>query len=496
MKIFLIDVRDEYFCHVLPQRLNSPNSSEKVKIMAYPPLGIQSLAPVLRRHGHEVCMFDTCHPKMKPEHIAQKVTEERPDIIALSFLSITAYKYMKNMAVKLKTAAPYIPVIAGGPFATMNAVNILNDCPEIDCVGRGEGEELLPDYLENIDNPAVVEGLTWRSEDKVIENPPRPLIGNLDKFPFPDRTSLPIEYIESLPLDVPAVLSLDKFCTVQTSRGCPFKCIYCDIPALNGGKWRCRSPEHVLNEMQLLHDHGYRSVYLTDDHFLMKEKRIQDICHGIIARQLKFRWGCEGRVDAIGVSQLPLMVRANCKMLAFGVESGSQKILERLKKHQTIEQVEHAINEAKKHGIQTAHGFFIIGSPGETQADILKSFRFAAKLNLDSFGFNRLSVYRGTPLWKEYVERGLIDDVRDWNKWFRCSEIDPTALPGDVVHRTRKKGYIILFTHLAFRHPLRTFRLLRRFGRHMKFADILKLLLSPFRKFKNPDTVKSAEPGR
>ena len=83
-------------------------------------------------------------------------------------------------------------------------------------------------------------------------------IKDLDQFPYPDRQSLPIDYIESMPLDVPAVLSLERFCTMQTSRGCPYKCVYCDIPALADGKWRCRSPEHVLGEMQQLSDEGYR----------------------------------------------------------------------------------------------------------------------------------------------------------------------------------------------------------------------------------------------
>ena len=140
------------------------------------------------------------------------------------------------MARRLKTEAPKIPIIVGGPFATLNADRILEDCPDIDCVGVGEGEELLPDYLDHLDDPGSVAGLVWRPPGEVVENAPRPLLRDLDRFPYPDRTSLPIDYIESLPLDVPAVLSLDKFCTVQTSRGCPYSCIYCDIPSLGEGR--------------------------------------------------------------------------------------------------------------------------------------------------------------------------------------------------------------------------------------------------------------------
>ncbi len=483
MKVFLAYVRDENFCQMLPAGLDRSRSADgRIKVMAFPPLGIQTLAPVLRRFGHQVRLFDTCHPQMQAVDIAQAVAAERPDVMALSFLSTTTYPAVKKLARRLKSEAPEIPIIVGGAFATINSDRILRDCPDLDCVGVGEGEELLPDYLSRLDDPGSVAGLVWRRDGEIVKNTPRPLIRDLDQFPYPDRTSLPIDYIESLPLDVPAVLSLDKFCTMQTSRGCPYSCIYCDIPSLSEGKWRRRSSAHVLGEMQQLNDMGYRSIYLTDDHFLLNRKRINEICSGIIERQLEFRWGCEGRVDAVAVDQLPIMKKANCSFLAFGVEAGTQKVLDRLHKKQTLAQVEHAVSEAKRHGIARVHGFFVISSPGETEDEVMESFRFAARLQLDTFGFNRLCAYRGTPLWQEYIERGIIDDERDWDKWFKCSDIDPTALPSAVVNRLRMKGYALLFARRIFRRPIRTYKLLRTFSRHMKTSDLLKLLYSPFRR--------------
>lgn len=485
MNVFLIFVNDENFYRLLPQELGGSKPGDaRVKVMGFPPLGVETLAPVLRMHGHTVRMFDTCHPQMKEPDIAQAFRENPPDVVAISFLSTTTYPGAKSMAKALKSVKAEVPVIIGGVFATMNSDHILQDCPYIDAVGVGEGEELLPDYLNHLDNPAVVAGLVWRKGKEVIENPPRPIIRNLDQFPYPDRTTLPIDYIESLPLDVPAVLSLEKFCTMQTSRGCPYTCIYCDIPALTNGKWRFRSPEHVLGEMQQLHDQGYRSIYLTDDHFLLKRERISAICQGIIDRKLAFKWGCEGRVDSVAVDQLPIMAKANCNFLAFGVEAGTQKILDRLDKRQTLAQIESAVSEAKKHGIERAHGFFLVGSPGETVEDILESFRFAARLKLDTFGFNRLCVYRGTPLWQEYLDRGIIDDERDWDKWFKCSDIDPTILPSEVVNSARARGYAILFARRLLFRPIQTFKLIRTLGRHMKYSDIFKLLSSPFRRRK------------
>ena len=483
MNIFLIYVRDEDYYQLLdPEKGGSKFGKDRIQVMSFPPLGIETLAPVVREHGHEVRMFDTCHPEMKVEHIAAAVRDESPDVIVLSFLSTTSYPATQNMARRMKQVAPDTPIIVGGVFATMNSKEIMEESPYIDCVGVGEGEELLPDYLDHVDNPGEVKGLVWRSGEEVVVNPNRPIIKDLDKFPYPDRKSLPIDYIESMPLDMPAVLSLDRFCTMQTSRGCPYKCIYCDIPSLTDGKWRCRSPENVLGEMQQLNDEGYRSVYLTDDHFLLKRKRITAICEGIIERKLELRWGCEGRVDSVAIDQFPIMGKSNCGFLAFGIESGTQKVLDRLKKNQSLEQIEKAVALAKKHGIATAHGFFLVGSPDETEEDIHESFRFAARLKLDTFGFNRLCVYRGTPLWQEYIDRGIIDDERDWKKWFKCSDIDPTVLPSEVVNQARQKGYRLLFMHRIFTRPIATFKLLRKFSKSMSTGLVLRLLWSPFRK--------------
>jgi radical SAM superfamily enzyme YgiQ (UPF0313 family) len=187
---------------------------------------------------------------------------------------------------------------------------------------------------------------------------------------------------------------------------------------------------------------------------------------------------------------MALMSKANCKALMFGIEAGTQKILDRLGKKQTLDQIEYAVNEARKNGIERTHGFFLIGSPGETNEDIMESFRFAARLKLDTFNFNRLCVYRGTPLWKEYVERGIIDDERDWYKWFKCSDIDPSVLPSKDLNRIRMKGYAVLFSRRIFGRPIQSYKLIRSFSRNMEMSDIYKLISSPFIKrpyFREPD---------
>ncbi len=174
------------------------------------------------------------------------------------------------------------------------------------------------------------------------------------------------------------------------------------------------------------------------------------------------------------------MAKANCRTVMFGIESGSQKVLDRLEKNQTLKEVETAVTNAKRAGIEIVHGFFVVGSPDETVADLRATFDFAARLPLDTFNFNRLCVYRGTPLWQEYIRRNLVDEARDWIKYFNCSEIDPTCLPGEVINRERSAGFRRIFLYKLLHYPLQTVRLLRRFTRFMPLRDVVYLILKPF----------------
>ena len=448
--------------------------------MGFPPIGIMSLSAVVKQAGHECTMFDQANPDTPNDVIVDEIKRCRPDLVGLSFLSTTSYPYAKILARQIRAADPSVKLAFGGVFASLNAGLVKLQCPEVDFVCRGDGEQLLLDLLAHWDQPETVGGLTWMKDGRVVNNPGRPMERQLDQWPFPDRESLKLDFVESMPLDVPAVLSMERFTTMQTSRGCPWPCVFCDIPIFNEGKWRARSAQHVVNELKYLEEQGYGSVYFVDDHFLLQPKRIDAICRGVIDAKLKIQWGIEGRVDSVAQHLFPIMAKANCRTVMFGIESGSQKILDRLKKEQTLEEVRTAVKNAKKAGIEIVHGFFTVGNPDETIEDMRATFEFAAKLPLDTFGFNRLCVYRGTPLWQEYVKRGLVSDSVDWYKYFKCSEIDPTCLPGEIINKVRQEGLKKLFLYKLTHFPLQTYRLLRRFTRFMPIRDVVYLIIKPF----------------
>ena len=228
----------------------------------------------------------------------------------------------------------------------------------------------------------------------------RKLIENLDELPQPARHLVPVEKYWS-------VLSRNRpITTLMTSRGCPYKCIFCDRPHL-GKTFRWRSAKNVVDEMEECIKLGIRELVLYDDTFTVKKQRVHEVCDEIIRRKLNIYWDVRARVNGMDEEILKKMRRAGCIRIHFGVESGNKEILRILKKGITLEEVSVAFKAARKAGITTL-GYFMIGNPSEKRAQMLQTIEFAKSLKADYVHISLATPFPGTALYSMGLEKGLL----------------------------------------------------------------------------------------
>jgi radical SAM superfamily enzyme YgiQ (UPF0313 family) len=253
-----------------------------------------------------------------------------------------------------------------------------------------------------------IKGLVWRRDGEVIVNPPRPFIRHLDTLPLPRHDLLPLQSYR-----VPLVPSPYAF--VVTSRGCPGGCRFCIKHVTYGNSVRFRSPESVIEEMELLAILGVRSIHMYADIFTVSREQVMSLCEMILARGLRMPWTCNSRVDFVDPEMLHLMAQAGCCWISWGIESGSDKILQRVRKGITVEQVEQALRWAQGAGIRN-WGYFIIGLPGETEETIKQTIHLSKRLPMDLVLFHIAAPYPGSPFFFEVVEQGWFRPGTRWEQ--------------------------------------------------------------------------------
>lgn len=380
--------------------LHPPSRDGKNEDVVVPPLGLAYLAATLEREGHGVRILDAFALRMKWEEFAEAVKKEKADLIGIGGMTPTIDTTLRAA----KICRPHTrTLVTGGPHFSVYGQEFFRDCPEMDFGILGEGERsfaALVRKLEKGQDPWDVPGLVGPGN----ASPPEKFIQAWDELPFPARHLLPNGSYRY------ALWPGKKVTTMITSRGCPYRCIFCD-KSVFGSRWRARSAVNVLDEMeQVVKEMGIRSVIIYDDLFTLDPQRVQEICQGILERGLKFEWKCEGRVDRVDEEMLAWMKKAGCVLIAYGVESGTQKGLDYLRKGTTLEQARRAFALTHKAGIRPM-AYFILGIPVETFAESLQTIEFAKELNPDYAQFSILSPYRGTDLYEEAKRRGWYREV-------------------------------------------------------------------------------------
>ncbi len=412
---------------------------------SYPPLGLAYLAASVQRAfpKAEVKIFDfNLQMKSTTMSNAEEALAFKPDLIGITCMT-NVYKEALELARSIKKRAE-VKIVFGGPHPSVFPVETLkNDC--VDYVIAGEGESSFCELINALDNDendfSHIKGLHYKSGGEVVSNDPCALVADLDDLPFPARGLLTLD-------DYPLKTSDGKvIATVMTSRGCPFHCTYC-FKGLFGKSYRQRSAESIVAEVEdVITNFGVRDIYFIDDIFMLNLERVRKICELIIKKKLGIRFQCLARVDRISEKLLDLLTRAGCVEIHYGIESGNQEVLNRIKKGISLKQVKKAVKLTKRAGIRVK-GYFMTGLPGETLETVRQTIDFADSLDCDDTMFSMTTPFPGTDLFEALKAKhpGMRFDDKFVDAYYFCGDdaMIPTFfnlsnIPSDeLVEITRK----------------------------------------------------------
>jgi radical SAM superfamily enzyme YgiQ (UPF0313 family) len=351
-----------------------------------------------------------------------------------------------DLAVRLKQINPKIIVLVGGPHITAVPHETMEKFPSFDIAAIGEAEETISDLLDTLEGKknnslADVNGIIFRENNHLITTKPRALIQDLDSLPLPAWDMLPDlkKYYFA-----PAWTQHSQSMTILTSRGCPYQCIYCDRKVF-GNRIRYHSAKYVMEMIRLLNSrYGINHLRIGDDIFMIKKERMLKVCEMLFAEKMKVTWSCLARVDSINPETLARMKKAGCFSIAFGVETGSQKIHDFEKKKIKLSQIAEAVKITRKAGIKTI-SFNIIGHPMETIETIKETINFNKKIKVDEFKTQFMVPFPGTELYQIADKYGDFD--KDWRRMtvFQEPIFIPHGLTKEEMIEWNKKGFMSFY---------------------------------------------------
>ena len=325
--------------------------------MIEPPLGLAYIAAVLRQNNIEVKILDAAALNLENSQISRYAEKFKPDVIGITASTNTiVVAYEIADAVK----KPEIKVVAGGPHTSILPEQTLQECKSIDIAVKGEGEYVILEIAQGREL-SEIDGITYRKDNEIIRNKDRELIENLDELPFPARDLLPLDEYESVGI------RRYPFATMITSRGCPYSCNFCVNYTVLGKRFRYRSVENIMREIdELVNKYHVKEIDIIDDNFTVIPERAEQICDELIKRRYDLIWklGNGIRADRVNERLLMKMKKSGCYLVAFGIESGNEEILKKINKGESLQQIVQAIRWAKRYGMET-EGFFILGNLGD-----------------------------------------------------------------------------------------------------------------------------------
>jgi len=378
-----------------------------------PSLGLLHLAAQLQKDNFKVNIIESDLEKLSPQAVAEKVIKTNPRFIGITLFTVGVDNGVK-IAQLVKKELPQIKVLVGGPHISSMGYETMKRFPSFDLAVLNEGElvvsKILNNYLQN-ETQTNINGVIFRENNELITTSPSKEQIELDELPIPAWDLLK-DFPNKYPL---AVFDYPKgpVATFSASRGCPFKCEFCDTSTF-GAKIRYYSPSKVFQIMQNLQkDYGIQHLQFVDDLFVANKKRIQELCDLIIQNNFKMTWSCTARVDTINLEILKKMKQAGCWEISYGLESGSNQMLQHMKKATTVEQAKQAIVWTHQVGIRSK-GLFMLGYPHEDTQTIQQTKEFINELPLTTMNLSKFTPYPGSPIYRRLYGTSIRDE--DWER--------------------------------------------------------------------------------
>ncbi len=360
-----------------------------------PPYFLLSVASVLKKDGHDVTLIDAQAEGIHPDDLRGKM--DHYDLIVANAATMTFNEDAETLR-QFKLENPRLKTILFGSHGTFMPKYALSK-EGVDIIVLNEPEGIVVELVRALHGRngewRAVKGIGFQENGEPVLTPQPNFIDNLDEYPMVDVSLLPkdVGYFNPLVIQYPYI-------TAVTTRGCPSKCTFCTAPFFHGPNFRYQSAKRMLDEVEYFLSNGYREIYYRDEIWTVHKRRNIEFCKGVIERGYQFPWICNAKVGLVDKEQMEWMKRAGCSVMKFGVESGNQNVLDRVKKGFKVEQTVETFKWAHEVGIDT-HAHIMLGMPDDTDESIQRTIEFTMEIDPTTATFGICTPYPGTPLFAE-----------------------------------------------------------------------------------------------
>ncbi len=391
---------------------------------SYFPIGLLYIAGAAREAGHQVDLLDASTLRTDEDGLVRHLEAGDYGVIGFGNCYTAHMHAIHNTAKICKRVQPNAKLVVGGTHPTLFPKETMERFEEFDALVFGEGEATFTELLEHYSGGASVlpdiKGITYRSESGITSNPARQGIKDMGELPELPYDLLDVDRYEPPPSNYRA---LPTFAFI-VSRGCPYKCSYCDV-RVHGRRMRYDDAERAVARLKYLKQtYGMKGVYFLDSIMTVNRKFTIELCKRMVEEKLDLQWSCSTRVNCVDPELLGWMKKAGCWNISFGLESGNDESLKRMNKAATTAQAREAVKMVKQAGIQIT-GYFILCLPGEDEAMTLNTVKFAKELKMNTSIFFLPVPFPGTELYEQCKEIGGLRENIEWEDYKQW--MDPTA---------------------------------------------------------------------